>query len=356
MPRIAIDATAVSSRPTGAGRVLLSLLAALPIADPETAYVALVTEDGARALADDGSEAEIRLVAPGQSIRWELGGAARAAEGAHADLLFTVRELVGRRTPPTVLHLFEPPSYRVARRTPTRPLLKDLLLASLLHRSVKAAAAVTAGSATTAAWLRERYGIEPTVVLPGLDHAFFDGTTQPARRASPYLLFLATGDQREEGGLLLEALAALGPEAPLLVVAGSAAARFKAQAAALGIDRVEQLGWVGDEELRALYRGAIAFVHPTRYEAYGGLPALEAMASGTPVIALEAPGVTEALHGAAVLVERPDAALFAAGLRALVRDADLRARLAAAGVERVAPLRWERAAAELVAVFRRVLR
>jgi glycosyltransferase involved in cell wall biosynthesis len=357
VPRIAIDATAVSSRPTGAGRVLLSLVKALPVADPGTEYVALVTEEGARALAGDVCMSEIQLVAPRQGLRWELAGAAQAAEDARADLLFTVREVVVRRTPPTVLHIFEPPAYRLARHMPTRPLLKDLLLTLLLGRSVKAAGAVTAGSATTAAWLRGRYGIEPAVVLPGLDAAFFERTTEPARRASPYLLFLATGDPREESGLLIEALAVLGTDAPLVVVAGSNAARFQAQAAEVGVgNRVEPLGWVSDEELRALYRGALAFVHPTRYEAYGGLPALEAMASGTPVIALEARGVTEALRDAAVLVDRPDPELFAAAIRTLMRDPGLRARLTAAGYERVQPLRWERAADELAAVFRRVLR
>ena len=335
---------------------MLSLLLALPEVDPATEYVALATADGTQALADGGCKAEVQLVAPQQSIRWELSGAAQAAQAARAELLFTVRELVGRKTPPTVLHLFEPPSYRLGKRLPTKPLLKDLVLASLLRRSVKAAAAVTAGSATTAAWLHGRYGIDPVVVLPGIEPAFFELATEPARRDEPYLLFLATGDPREEGGLVLSALVALGPEAPLLVVAGSQAAAFHAQAVALGIgSRVEHLGWVTDEELRGLYRGAAAFVHPTRYEAYGGLPALEAMASGTPVIALAGPGVTEALHDAALLVERPDPGLLADAIRSLLRDPELRTRLAAAGSERVAPLRWDRAARELAAVFHRVL-
>jgi glycosyltransferase involved in cell wall biosynthesis len=112
---------------------------------------------------------------------------------------------------------------------------------------------------------------------------------------------------------------------------------------------------VSDPELRSLYRGALAFVHPSRYEAYGGLPALEALALGTPVVALEAPGVTEALQGAALLVEGADPAALAGALRAILSDPELRSRLVQAGRERVAPLRWERAARELAAVFERTL-
>src|SRR5438477_7089389 len=96
---IAVDATAVTARPTGAGRVVRNLLAALPAADPGNRYVALATEEGARALNESGPGLRVRVVTPGRSLVWELSGAARAADESGADLLFTVRELVGRRSP-----------------------------------------------------------------------------------------------------------------------------------------------------------------------------------------------------------------------------------------------------------------
>ncbi len=155
---------------------------------------------------------------------------------------------------------------------------------------------------------------------------------------------------------MLAALADPGPILPRLVVAGSGSLELGARAAAIGVaDRVEVRGWVSDSELRALFRGAVAFIHPTRYEAYGGLPALEALALRTPVVAFEAPGVTEALAGAALLVERPDPKVLAEALRIVASDSSLRRRLAEAGRERVEPLRWEQVARELAAVFRRVL-
>jgi glycosyltransferase involved in cell wall biosynthesis len=348
-PRIAVDATALSRRVTGAGRVLRSLVATLPAVDTKAEYVALATEEGAGVLPED---ARVQVVAPSRGVSWELRGAAAAASAAGADLLFTIRELVGRRSPPTVLHVFEPPAYRLRAARPTKQTAKDALLAASFRVSVRRAAAVTAGSATTASWLGSRYGIKATTVLPGLEDAFFGTSDIPAARDEPYLLLLATGDPREETGVVLEALARLGADAPALVVAGVPDARRNDFARRRGVD---VLGWVSDAELRSLYRGALALVHPARYEAYGGLAALEAMALGTPVVAFRAPGVTEALEGAALLVDAVDPELLAVALRRVANDPVLGAELAESGRRRVEPLRWERAAGEFAAAFHHVL-
>jgi glycosyltransferase involved in cell wall biosynthesis len=360
VPRIAVDATPVTARATGAGRAIRNLLATLPAVDPGRSYLALVTEEGARAVEHAAPDVELHVVASGRGLAWELRCAAGAAAEHGADLLFTVRELVGAGPPPTVLHVFEPPAYRLraGRAAGLRRTAKDALLAALLGRSLRRAAAVTAGSATTAAWLRAHHGIEATVVLPGIDDAFFE-TDGAAATAAPYLLHLGSGDARDRTDVVVAALARLADAAPLLRVAGlgeAGRAEFVRLAEERGVGaRVEALGWVTDDELRALYRGALAYVHASRYESYGGFPALEAMALGTPVVAFDAPGVTEALTGAAILVERADAEGLAAGIRELAHDPALRARLADAGRQRVEPLRWSRAARDLAAVFARVL-
>jgi glycosyltransferase involved in cell wall biosynthesis len=350
--RVAIDATGVTGRATGAARAVRNLLLALPDADRRLGYVALTTGVGSHALDAAGVRVERRIVPVRSGLVWELRDAARAAEAAHADLLFTVRELVGRRRPPTVLHVFEPPSYRLRRpgRGELRSGLKDGVLAVAFGWSLRRARAVTAGSVTSAAWLVEHHGVDATVVLPGIEAEFFaTGNSLPDPR-SPYFLHLASADARDSTDLVVEAVERLGSGAPRLLIAG------------LGGDvphtlraRVEALGWVSDEELRGLYRGALAYVHPSRYESYGGFAALEAMAAGTPVVAFDAPGVTEALADAALLVESRDADALATALRRVCDDVNLRARLAAAGRTRVEPLRWERAAAELARVFAGVL-
>jgi glycosyltransferase involved in cell wall biosynthesis len=340
--------------------VLSSLLAALPTVDPTSEYVALATSDGAAALRELAPAVHVQEVDVGKGLAWELHGATAAAAAAGADLLFTIRELVGRRSPPTVLHVFEPPSYRL--RVPRRgdelkAAAKDALLAAAFVRSARRAAAVTAGSETTAMWLRG-HGVDASVVLPGLDEAFF-APGEAATRDEPYLFHVASGDARDLTEAILESLALLDSAAPLLVVAGMPGWRREhvaERARSLGIaDRLEFLGWVSDADLRAHYRGALAVAQPSRYEGYGGYPSLEAMALGTPVVAVRAPGATEALEDAALLIDSAAPRLLAEAIRRLADDGALRAELVESGRRRVAPLRWERVATELAVVFRRTL-
>lgn len=355
--RIAIDATAISARSKGAGRVLKNLLVALPRADPETSWVGLVTEEGRIVAAPDVSEAELVLVRPGSGVAWELRGVARAARAAEADLLFTVREAAPLGGPPTVVHLFEPPAYRLRSHGPgsAKGHAKDRLLQAGLGLALRRAAAVTAGSENTAGWIRDRYGIDARVVLPGIDAAFLGDRAAPDR-SEPYFLHPASGDPRENTELVLAAYAAAGLADTRLRLIGTPEwlrPRLAARVAELNLgDAVEIVPWVTDEELRDLYRNALAVVHPSSYEGYAGYPALEAMALGTPVLALEAPGVTEALQGVSVLVPRPDAALLADALRRLTGDAELRRSLGELGRERVGGLTWETTAASFAAVFR----
>jgi glycosyltransferase involved in cell wall biosynthesis len=343
MPVVAVDATLLAGK-TGAARWLKNLLAVLPKVDPATDYVAL--------------QPALR-----SGFVWELRGLQRAAARVDAAAVFTPRELIGPARIPVVMHVFEPPSYRL--RVPrgvgiagAKSRVKDRVLAAALRGSLGRATAVTAGSQTTADWLRAHSGVEATVVLPGIDPVF----RAPARASAPaerYFLLLAGSDRRENTELALEAFALARPDSVRLRTVGSTdeqRAQLRATAARLGVeDALDARGWVSDGELLELYRDALALIHPSRYEAYAGYPALEAMAMGTAVVALVAPGSTEALAGAAVLVEREDARELAEALTAVATDDALRARVAAAGQERVSGLTWESAAGTLAAVFHEIV-
>jgi glycosyltransferase involved in cell wall biosynthesis len=109
---------------------------------------------------------------------------------------------------------------------------------------------------------------------------------------------------------------------------------------------------VPDDELPGLYAGAEAFVLPSVYEGFG-LPVLEAMASGTPVVASDAAALPETCGGAARLVApEPDA--LADALVTLLADTRERERLTALGLERARAFSWERTAREVDAVVRSV--
>jgi glycosyltransferase involved in cell wall biosynthesis len=151
-----------------------------------------------------------------------------------------------------------------------------------------------------------------------------------------YVLGVGTLEPRKNLGAAQQAAQRLGVE---LRVVG-----------AQGWGGVQVNGWLGrvsDEELAALYRGARCLVYPSLYEGFG-IPVLEAMACGTPVVTSAGGATEEVAGGAAVLVDPHDPAAIAAGIEeASSRSDELRAR----GLARAAQFSWERVAAETWAVY-----
>jgi glycosyltransferase involved in cell wall biosynthesis len=360
-PLIGVDAVAVGARVTGAARVLVNVLAHLPAADPELEYVAFVTPTGEETIRERAPGVSVRVATPRRGLDWELRGAAKAGADAGLDLFFTVRELVPLGGPPSLVHVFEPPAYRLGVFGPpslkeARRVAKDVVLHLAFRRSLRRARAVTAGSRTTADWLHSRVGIDADVILPGIDPAFVEAEPKPPAEP-PYILHLASGDPRDNTDLVVRAFATGKCSGLRLVVAGAPEqlrGRLARRAAQLGVE-IDTVGWVSDERLSELYRGALAFAHPTKYEAYAGLPVLEAMAVGIPVVVLDAPGSTEAVDGIGIVIPRDDPDLLAAAFARLRDDRALRAELVARGRTLAQRLTWESAAAGFAAAFRKAL-
>ena len=109
-------------------------------------------------------------------------------------------------------------------------------------------------------------------------------------------------------------------------------------------------GFVGQSDLPALFSACRAFVYPSLYEGFG-LPPLEAMACGAPVVATRAASLPEVLGEAAVLVRPGDAGQMAEALAELAANPELAADLTARGLKRAARFSWPRAAAETLAVY-----
>ena len=173
-----------------------------------------------------------------------------------------------------------------------------------------------------------------------------------------YLLTLATLEPRKGLDVALRALA--HPDAPdlTLLVAGQpgwGGVDLEREAARLGLapGRVRLLGRVGDADLAVLLARATALLAPARSEGFG-LPVLEAMAAGTPVVTSDAPALVEVGGGAPLVVPREDAAALAAAAALLATDPDERSRRSAAGRARAAHYTWERAAVALWALYREV--
>ncbi len=198
--------------------------------------------------------------------------------------------------------------------------------------------------------IAELLGADAIVVPGGVDGRFTPAADpEPARRAHglqrPYVLCVASHTARKNLAALVPAARALAAQGIDLAVAGGHRPQFAAEA---GLQELRLLGHVDDALLPGLYAGAEAFVLASRYEGFG-LPVLEAMASGTPVVATPAGAVPEVAGGAARLVEAEE--IPAALLDVLRHGADLRA----AGLERAAVFTWDRTARELDAVVRSAL-
>ena len=118
--------------------------------------------------------------------------------------------------------------------------------------------------------------------------------------------------------------------------------------------RVSLLGWVTDEELVALYRGAIALVFPSFREGFG-LPVLEAMTCGTPVIASSTTSVPEVAGNAALLVDPRDAEALARAIARVLTNSELADALRRRGWRRAAEFSWERTARQTLKVYQDVL-
>jgi glycosyltransferase involved in cell wall biosynthesis len=186
-----------------------------------------------------------------------------------------------------------------------------------------------------------------------------DRATRLAIPADGYLLSLATLEPRKGLDVLLAALATpAAPDLPLLVVGqpGWGGVDPLAEAARLGVPegRVRVLGRLADADLAVVLSRATALATPSRAEGFG-LPLLEAMAAGVPVVSSDAPALVEVGGGAAVVVPRDDPEALAVALADVAGDAQLRAKLSAAGRERATAYTWEGAARALWEVYARLV-
>jgi glycosyltransferase involved in cell wall biosynthesis len=344
---VAIDADVLGRRRTGDETYAAALLRELaPIADRERLVAVTRRPD----LVPEGIEA-FELPARSQVTRMAFGlpRALRRLRPQLGHFNYVVPPLYRGRAVVTVHDLsFESEPGLMGPRD-------RFMFRTFVPRSVRRADRVFAVSELTKRDLVERYGVseQKIVVTPnGVDPIFRPNGSAPD--VPPYALFVGGIQPRKDPLTAIEAVALVDGDLRLVIVGDEKRGGDEVRSAVerLGLEsRVELIGYVEHEGLASLYRGAACLVFPSRYEGFG-LPVLEAMASGTPVVATTAGAVPEVAGDAAILVAPGDPAALAQGVREALAK---REQLVRAGLERSRQFTWAETARRTLAVYRELL-
>jgi len=227
-------------------------------------------------------------------------------------------------------------------------------------RAVESATRFIAVSQFTAHEMVEKLKIDRARidVIPNGVARLTPGDVAPARLpgGDRYVLFVGEAEARKDIATLASAAALLPQSLRSSIVFVAAGRKHHAMADVLATPgvRFDIVGEVSDERLASLYAGASAFVFPSRYEGFG-LPVLEAMHYGVPVIASDAPAVQEAAGDAGLIFHAGDAAALASALERVLTDGDLSLQLSQAGSARAAAMTVDLCAERTLEAFGRAL-
>ena len=335
--RVSLDVSAVPANPVGAGQYTLELARELDRRDDVDLVVVSRRDDGAR-WRSTAPRAGLVAVAPRRRpprLVWEQTGLPHRLRSLGVDVHhaphYTMPEHT--RVPSVVtvhdLSFFEAPEWH--QRS------KVLLFRRAITVATRRAGALVVPSRATAEELARwctvaapvvvaHHGVDldrfgPAEPSPGADAATLAAVDPRLADGSPYLLFVGTLEPRKDVPTLVRAFAAVAgrrPEARLVLAGGAGwgaeAVGRAVEASGLG-DRVVRTGYVPDGAVPALLRGAVAAVYPALYEGFG-LPALEALACGTPLVTTTGSAMEEVAGTAAVLVAPGDVGSLAGALEA----------------------------------------
>ncbi len=365
--RIGIDYTAAARQGGGIGRITRGLVAGVAALDPDDEYVLLAARDAPSVTlwGPNFSERRLPLTERQLAIAWHRAHLPLPVElwAGPLDVFhapdFTLPPTRARRPIVTIhdLSFLRYPAGAV-------PALRHFLM-DAVPRAAKRAAHIVADSEATRADLVNWLGLSPeriTVVYAGVDERFqpvVDAARLEVVRAKydlrrPFVFGLGTLEPRKNYVGLIRAFARAALPDHDLIIAGRTGWLYEpVLEAARTTPNVRLLGFVEDDDLPALYTLAAVYCLPSHYEGFG-IPCIEAMACGTPVVCSDRPCLPEIVGDAALLAGPDDTDALADALRRAALDAETRRTLIARGLARAARFPWSSAAATLLKVYRGV--
>jgi glycosyltransferase involved in cell wall biosynthesis len=370
--RIAIDASSVPAKPAGAGMYAIQLVRALAARGRGDGYALFTHSPALDEIVGGRRDWRIERVHAGSRplrLAWEQVMLPGAIERLRIDVLHSthhtlpLRPVRARR----VVTVHDLTFFRLPARYPPA---RRLYMQALTRLSVRAADAVIVPSEIVRLDVLRLFDLpEERVVAiheaaaPGyapMDREAAAATAARYGLRAPYVLSVGSSEPGKNRGRLFRALSQLraeGHECTLAVVGQAAWGRDAEERAveSLGLgDAVRFLGYVPQSDMTALYNAATAFVFPSLYEGFG-LPVIEAMACGVPVLTSNVSATAEVAGDAALLVNPRSVEEVRDGLRRLLTEPALRDDLGARGSARAAQFSWARAAEETYAVYRRLV-
>lgn len=358
---------AQSYRSAGINGYIQQLLRRLPEADPTLIYTVFTGERRYTGKAGiDVRHSRWPTQRPALRIAWEQAVQPGAARREKVDLLHEpafVGPVMGTSPFVVTVHdlsfLLYPEAFRPFNR---------LYLRLVTNLSVRKARRVIAVSENTKQDLVRTYYLSPQkidVIPNGLDECFRPLPKDQvdefrARQGLPerFLLFVGTLEPRKNVMGLIEAYAQLPKERPPLMLVGGKGWLYDEVFALITARNLTQevhfMGYVPAEDLPWWYNAAEAFVYPSLYEGFG-LPPLEAMACGTPVITANASSLPEVVGQAALLVDPNDAQMLAQAMEQVLTDRELQDHLRAAGLTQARTFSWAQTARHTAQSYRRAL-
>lgn len=361
--RIAFSARGLSISSGGARQFIKSLVPALAESRGEDEFFFLYNREQFRGLAADCTE----IVMEGRNrLWWDFVLLPRMLRKLRIDAAIFPKNVI----PPwtgcanyVVIHdlAYFLPGLNAYRR------LDTLYMRMLLPRSARQAAGVFAVSENTKRDIVRYTGCDPakiTVTHEAAD-SVYRRIDDPDRLAAvkakydlptPFLLYTGSLSPRKNLMRLLQAFARIGDRIPHRVVltgskSWSARSVYETMDRLRLRDRIRQIGYVEEQDMAALYTLADAYVYPSLYEGFG-LPVLEAMRCGCPVVASKASSIPEVAGDAAILVDPYDVDAIAAAICMVLTDRKVRERLVASGFRRADMFSWRRCAETMLNVIR----
>jgi glycosyltransferase involved in cell wall biosynthesis len=365
---IGFDATPLQiARHSGVGNYTAQLLTALIDRGDERHY-ALLANRTLNGETPPGTLGQVGRRFPNRSAWMQLMLPGDLA-AARLDVCHFTNSLAPLRAPcPMVITLHDMSLFVHAR---LHPLKSQLFVRSIIPAVVRRAAAIitvsqhakreiVAGLHVTPDKVHVIYEAAAPQYHTFTDAAELDRVRQRYRLQKPFVLYVGTIEPRKNLTRLVAAFARakrLRPDLEL-ILAGQLGWKYASLLTAiedlnLG-HAVRRLGYVPDEDLPALYSLARLLAFPSLYEGFG-LPVVEAMACGTPVLTSNGSSLAEIAAGASCLIDPLDIGDIAQGLVTLATDDNLHARLRIAGLARSAQFSWQRAAEETLRVYDAVM-